>query len=93
MISTGGTAGNWTTDTAANIIAAIPNVDTSANGSAFYLNIVNKSGVTKTIVTGTGVTVVGTAATMAAAFTTEYLVQVTGASTVTMTKMGTLAAP
>lgn len=93
IIATGGTAGNWTTDTAANIIAAIPNVDTSTNGSAFYLNILNKSGVTKTMVANTGVTLVGTAATMATDFTTQYLVQVTGAASVTMTKIGTLAAP
>lgn len=93
IIATGNTAGTWTTDTAANIIAAIPNADTSANGTAFIMYVANPStSVSKTLAAGTGVTLSGTM-TIATGTTRIFLVQVTGAASVAITCIGQLGVP
>lgn len=53
----GGSTFAFTTDTAANIVAAIPNCQV---GSAFSLEIINNNSGTMTITAGSGVTLVGT---------------------------------
>jgi hypothetical protein len=53
----GGAGTTWTTPTAAQIVAAIPNAQV---GSSFDFFLANTSGQTQTMAAGTGVTVVGT---------------------------------
>lgn len=81
-----------TTDTAANIIAALPqNVQSGgALGTTWTMRIVNNSGFTETVQGGTGVTVTGTA-TLATNTFRDFVVKVTsiGASAaVSLTSVG-----
>jgi len=90
FINTGTTPGNLQMPTAANLIAAIPNARV---GYAYELFIKNGSGSdnTATITTNTGVTLSGTM-TIAQNVTRRFVVEITGAATVTVTNTGSLAA-
>jgi hypothetical protein len=71
---------NDTTDTATNIINALPSTGT---GYGQELRIVNTSGQTQTLVAGTGVTIVGPATTANGA-SHIYLIVVSGSAAVTI---------
>ena len=80
-----------TTDTAANIIAALFGPNQSPGripiGVSLRLRIVNSSGFAQTLLAGTGVTLVGTM-TLATATFRDFLVTITGVNTVTITNIG-----
>jgi hypothetical protein len=86
-----------TTDTAANIYAqtisaiqaAAPSAQPPPNitGLTFLLYIHNTDGSTLTLTAGTGVTITGTA-TLATTIQREYLVTITGPTTVTFQDLG-----
>ena len=80
-------AANATTDTAANIIAAIP---LAYVGQTYLLTIINESSgaFAWTVVAGTGVTVTGTA-TIAQNTWRQFMVTVASATTVTLQNVGT----
>lgn len=80
LITRTGPTANYTdtTDTAVNIIAAIPNALT---GTCFELIIINTVAFVGTIAAGAGVTLAGTT-TLAASSTRRYLGTVTSATTV-----------
>lgn len=84
--NTGTTPGNLATDTAANIIAAVPGWQV---GQSYVLDIRNSSGSanTATITAGTGVTLTGTM-TIAQTVTRKFVVTYTGAGAVTLQSMG-----
>lgn len=82
LATSGATA--FTTRTAAQIIAGVPNAQI---GDSYTLRVYNTNGGTLTLTGGTGVTITGTA-TIATNVTRDYLVSVTGASTVTMQNIG-----
>jgi hypothetical protein len=73
-----------TTDTAANIIASIPNAVT---GVGYELTIANTVGFVDTIAAGTGVTLSGTTA-IAASASRKYVVTITNVSTPAVTITG-----
>lgn len=79
LIRAGSPSGNFndTTDTATNIIAALPG---GAVDTYFHLRVVNTSGHTQTLLAGSGVTVVGTATTANAA-THDFVGVVTNVGT------------
>ena len=96
VVQSGATA--LTTDTAANIIAAIVGAiqvaaagaqptNASVQGLTYILNIWNTNGGTLTLTAGTGVTITGTA-TLATTVERQYLVSVTSPTTVTLTNLG-----
>lgn len=81
VISRSGGAGlTDTTDTAANIIAAMAN---PVVGDGFEFTIQNNNSGTLTLAAGTGVTLVGTT-TIATVNARRYLLEVTGATTVSI---------
>ena len=84
--NTGTTPGNLATDTAANIIAAVPGWQI---GQSYVLEIRNSSGSanTATITAGTGVTLTGTM-TIAQTVTRKFVVTYTAAGAVTLQSMG-----
>lgn len=82
LASSGATA--MTTRTAAQLIAAIPNMQI---GDTYHLHIFNSNGGTLTLTGGTGVTITGTA-TIATNITRDYMVSMTGAATITMQNLG-----
>lgn len=88
--NTGTTPGTLTTDTAANIIAAVPGWQI---GQTYILEIRNDSGSanTATIAGGTGVTMTGTL-TIAQNTTRRFAVTYTGAAAVSMQSIGLSAA-
>ena len=88
--NTGTTPGNLQFDTAANIIAAIPNAQV---GQAYRLRIRNSSGSanTATITTNTGVTLTGTM-TIAQNVTRDFVVTLTSLTAITVNSMGVSAA-
>ena len=82
-------AANATTDTAANILAAIP-VSQRYIGFTYVLRVINESSgaFAWTVVGGTNVTVTGTA-TVAQNTWREFLVKIATVSTITMQSVGT----
>lgn len=93
IVRTGPTAAfTDTTDTAANILAAlVPNVNAIAEyGQTFLVFYVNLSSFTATIAAGTNVTLAGTL-TVPAGGVRVLLGSVTGASTLTLTSMFALS--
>jgi hypothetical protein len=88
--NTGTTPGTLTTDTAANIVAAIPG---ALVGQAYLLKIRNSSGSanTATIAGGTGVTMHGTL-TIAQNVTRDFMVVLTSLTAIDMYSMGVSAA-
>lgn len=84
--NTGTTPGSLPTDTAANIIAAVPGWQI---GQSYLLKIRNSSGSanTATITAGTGVTLTGTM-TIAQYVQREFIVTYTGAGAVTLQSVG-----
>ena len=78
-----------TTDTAANIIAAVPQAQ-RYTGFTYKLRVVNESSgaFTWTVAGGTGVTVTGTA-TVAQNTWREFIVKIASATTVTLQNVGT----
>ena len=88
--NTGTTPANLATDTAANIIAAVPGWQI---GQSYVLKIRNSSGSanTATITAGTGVTLTGTM-TIAQYVQREFIVTYTGAGAVTIQSVGDSAA-
>ena len=88
--NTGTTPANLATDTAANIIAAVPGWQI---GQSYLLKIRNSSGSanTATITAGTGVTLTGTM-TIAQYVQRELIVTYTGAGAVTLQSIGDEAA-
>lgn len=80
---------NATTDTAANIIAAIPQAQRYV-GFTYKLRVINESSgaFAWTVVGGTGVTVTGTA-TVAQNTWREFVVTIATATTVTLQNVGT----
>lgn len=77
-----------TTDTAANIIAALTaKLGTLYKGTSYILRIVNSVAFVDTLTGGTGVTITGTN-TVPASGWREFLVSVTGINTVSMTSIG-----
>ena len=88
--NTGTTPANLATDTAANIIAAVPGWQV---GQAYVLKIRNSSGSanTATITAGTGVTLTGTM-TIAQFVQREFIVTYTAAGAVTIQSVGDSAA-
>ncbi|MDN7825088.1 hypothetical protein QZN01_20765 [Burkholderia cenocepacia] len=89
LTRTGSTgAYNDTTDTAANIIAALTaKLGQIPAGLSYVLRIINGVAFVDTITGGTGVTISGTATVPASGFR-DFLVKVTGPTTVTMTSIG-----
>jgi len=86
ILRTGSTA-NYTdtTDTAANIIAALPSATV---GDSFFVRIKNATAFTETLAAGTGVTLPAT--TLIPAFSVgNYFVKVTSATAVSFTHMST----
>ena len=82
---TAGAAFTLTTDTAANIIAAIPNAQV---GQQYDLRVINTgSGYTATLTAGTGVTINGTA-TIANNTWRDFYVVIATSSTVTLQSVG-----
>lgn len=77
-----------TTDTAANIIAAL---DDPAVGDSWEFSLVNGVAFADTIVAGVGVTLAGTTA-VTASLVRRFHVEVTGAATVTITGIGEMTA-
>lgn len=73
---------NYTTDTAANILAALGNMDI---GDCFHFRLVNTAAQTATIVAGIGVTLAGF--TTVNAGSRECIVEKTSATTVTITSI------
>lgn len=91
MTGTLGAGANLTTDTAANMAAALAGYGTAPTATiAYILRIINSSGgaFSWTVVGGTGVTVNGTA-TIAQNTWREFLVTISGGNTVTMQAIGT----
>lgn len=88
--NTGTTPANLQFDTAANIVAAIPNARV---GAAYLLKIRNSSGSanTATITTNTGITLTGTM-TIPQNTTREFLVTLTSLTAVAVNSLGTSAA-
>lgn len=86
MTGTLAAAGNLTTPTAAQLIAANPNFPI---GGSYLLRVINETAATNawTLVGGTGVTVSGTA-TIAAASFTDFLVTFTSATAVGIQRVG-----
>lgn len=82
-------AATATTDTAANIIAAIPTAQRYV-GFSYKLRIINQSSgaFAWTIAAGTGVTITGSAETIAQNTWREYVVTIATATTVTMQSCG-----
>lgn len=74
-----------TSDTAANIIAALPNAQV---GQSFPLEITNTTAFPETIAGGAGVTVSGLAGPIPANSTAKFLVTYTGAAAVSMQMTG-----
>lgn len=74
-----------TTDTAANIIAALPN---AVIGQSFIYEYVNNTDATATITGGTGVNAAGAVGVVPPATTGRFLVKYTAAATITMTSLG-----
>lgn len=88
--NTGTTPGTLTTDTAAAIIAAIPNAFVGLTYELYIRN--SSSGAnTATIAGGVGVTINGTA-TIAQNVTRKFTVKIATATTITMQSMGVSAA-
>lgn len=79
-----GTSGNLTTETAANIIAAMPNAQI---GQSYRLRIISVGSGTWTVLAGSGVTITGTA-TIAINTWREYIVTYTAAGTVVFQNIG-----
>lgn len=86
MTGTLAAAGNLTTPTAAQLIAANPNFPL---GGSYTLRVINETAATDawTLVGGTGVTVSGTATISAASFT-DFLVTFTSATVVGIQRVG-----
>ncbi len=85
------TAVTATTDTAANIIAAMAAADPNAGvGSSFQMTIVNDntSSGTVTLAAGTNVTLNGTSTAIAIGASRRYLVKQTSATAVTIQTLG-----
>jgi hypothetical protein len=81
-------AANYTTRTAAQMIADMPNV---LIGFSWEITIQNTSGGTVTVVGGTGVTVTGTA-TIANATARKFVATYTAAGAITLQSIGTMTA-
>lgn len=77
-------AANYTTRTAAQMFADLPNAQV---GQTWLIIINNSSGGTTTLVGGTGVTVTGTA-TMATGTTRIFTARITGVAAITLQNMG-----
>lgn len=80
----GGATPTFTTRTAAQLIAALPNW---AVGESYFLRVYNTNSGTVTLAGGSGVTITGTA-TIATAKSRDYTVTLTTATTVTMQNVG-----
>lgn len=93
MLQSGATA--LTTPTAAQIVAQLVNTlllngvnQPNVVGTTYYLRVINTNAGTLTLTGGTGVTITGTA-TLATATTRDFMVTVTGLTTVTLQSIGT----
>jgi len=82
LASSGATA--FTTRTAAQMIAQIPNAQV---GMSYFLRVYNTNAGTLTLTGGVGVTITGTA-TIATAKYRDYSVTITGAATITLQNLG-----
>lgn len=81
----GGSTPTYTTRTAAQIIAGVPNWPV---GGSYTLRVINTNSGTATLSAGSGVTITGTA-TLATNTSRDFLVTYTGAGAVTLQSIGT----